>query len=361
VDPGAGAVPSVDAPDDVGDGAQEGPAKGATPIIAPIPFKNSQIGWGGVLMLGLIHRFEPDTTIKPSTGAVMGLASENGSWGVMGLEIARFKRDTWRVRAVAGYMDLKYDFYGIGIDAGEAGLSVPLNQTILMTAGMVMRRVVPNLYLGASITFMQTEVALRDTAGLPFPPVVPDQSRANLLAPGFIAEFDSRDDDYWPTHGSLGQAKGSFFITNTGESGEFQRYTASWSWYHALRGRTLVLAANINLCAAPGDPPFYGLCTLGTPRYSLRGYTQGRYRDGYAHVLQTEVRGHTAGRWGAVVFGGFGQVADALGDIGNAKVLPAGGLGLRFQLARKFPMHMRLDYAWGRDGGLLYFAVAEAM
>jgi hypothetical protein len=24
------------------------------------------------------------------------------------------------------------------------------------------------------------------------------------------------------------------------------------------------------------------------------------------------------------------------------------------------PMHMRLDYAWGRDGGLLYFSVGEA-
>jgi len=23
-------------------------------------------------------------------------------------------------------------------------------------------------------------------------------------------------------------------------------------------------------------------------------------------------------------------------------------------------MHMRLDYAWGRDGGLLYFSVGEA-
>jgi len=23
-------------------------------------------------------------------------------------------------------------------------------------------------------------------------------------------------------------------------------------------------------------------------------------------------------------------------------------------------MHLRLDYAWGRDGGLLYFSVGEA-
>jgi hypothetical protein len=41
-------------------------------------------------------------------------------------------------------------------------------------------------------------------------------------------------------------------------------------------------------------------------------------------------------------------------------MLPAGGLGLRYQLTKRYPMHMRLDYAWGRDGGLLYFSVGEA-
>ena len=56
---------------------------GVTPLVAPLPFKNSQIGWGVALMLGLIHRLDADTTVKPSTGAIVGLASENGSWGVM--------------------------------------------------------------------------------------------------------------------------------------------------------------------------------------------------------------------------------------------------------------------------------------
>jgi hypothetical protein len=44
----------------------------------------------------------------------------------------------------------------------------------------------------------------------------------------------------------------------------------------------------------------------------------------------------------------------------DAPLLPAGGVGLRYQLTQKYPMHMRLHYAWGRDGGLLYFSVGEA-
>jgi hypothetical protein len=135
---------------------------------------------------------------------------------------------------------------------------------------------------------------------------------------------------------------------------------AAWSWYNGLKGRRLVLATNVNACGAPGDAPFYGLCALGSARFTLRGYTQGRYRDHYSTVVQAELRGHTEGRFGAAIFGGFGQVAPAASDVLDAEMLLAGGAGLRYQLTRKYPMHMRLDYAWGRDGGLLYFSVGEA-
>jgi hypothetical protein len=77
-------------------------------------------------------------------------------------------------------------------------------------------------------------------------------------------------------------------------------------------------------------------------------------------TAQTEARYHGEGRVGATAFAGFGQVAPTFGDLGKSLVLPAGGLGLRYQLTREFPMHLRLDYAWGRNGNLFYFAVAEA-
>ena len=355
-DPAAVDVPSLDPTAEPGPGTGRRTGRSVTPLIAPLPFRNSQIGWGGALLIGAIHRFDDDTTVKPSTGMVGGLASENGSWGVMAVEVARFKRDTWRVRGLINYLDLNYDFYGIGIDAGEAGRSVPLDQTVFMTGGAVLRRVGGNVYLGGSILWLETTVKLRDSLpGLP----VPDQTKAQLLAPGIQGEFDTRDNDYWPVRGSLAELKARFFSTSTGESGTFQRYTFSWSWYNGLRGGDLVLVTNVNACAAPGDAPFYGLCTLGFGRYTMRGYTQGRYRDHYGNVVQAELRGHRA-RFGAVVFGSVGQVAETGGDIFEAELLPAGGLGARYQLTAKYPMHLRLDYSWGRDGGLLYFSVGEA-
>jgi hypothetical protein len=359
VDPAAAVEPSIEPPPDPGEGAARGGAGGVTPLVAPLPFRNSQIGWGVAVMAGLIHRFDADTTIKPSTGAVTGLVSENGSWGVMGLEIARFGRDAWRARGVVGYMDLKYDFYGIGIEAGEAGVSIPIEQTISVASGAVLRRLIPGLYVGPTVVWMQATVSPRDQAE-PGQPALPDQSQAHLVAPGLLAEWDTRNSDYWPDQGSLAQLKASFFSTTSGESGTFQRYQAAWSWYHGLRGPRLVVVTNLNACGAPGDAPFYGLCSLGSGRFALRGYTQGRYRDHYATVVQGELRAHSAGRFGATLFGGFAQVAETFSDIFDARILPAGGAGLRYQLTRNYPMHLRLDYAWGSDGGLLYFSVGEA-
>src|SRR3954454_16461049 len=156
---------------------------GVTALVAPLPFRNSQLGWGAALMVGLIHRFDADTSIKPSTGAVVGLASENGSWGVMATEMARLARDTWRARGAVGYMDLKYDFYGVGVDAGEAGVSVPLNQTVFLASGALLRHVVSGLYVGGQILWLMTTVSLQDSVG-PIQPEVPNQAQTELFAGG---------------------------------------------------------------------------------------------------------------------------------------------------------------------------------
>jgi hypothetical protein len=311
-------------------------------------------------MAGAIHRFEPDTTLKPSTGAIAGFYTENKSWGLMALEMARIAHDTWRLRGLASHVDVRYDFYGIGEDAGNAGHSIGLEQPMDFVVGSVLRRVTPGFYGGATLLWIQSSAQLRDNHGLVVPPSAQDLGFTNLLAPGVQAEFDTRDDDYWPRRGSLASAKANFFASGLGSSREFQRYAIAWSWYSGLPSTALVLATNLNASASMGDVPFWAIPSVGGGAYGLRGYTQGRYRDKLVTTAQAELRAHAKNRWGATVFGGLAQVAPSLGDLRGAEVLPAGGVGLRFQLTRQYPMHMRADYAWGRNGGIFYFSVSEA-
>ena len=121
VDPKTAPTPGIDPiASDEGDAGRPSGSK-VTPLVAPIPFKNSQIGWGLMLMVGAIHRFDADTTLKPSTGMIGGFYTENKSWGLMALEMARLGHDTWRLRGVVSLMDVRYDFFGIGGRARGAG------------------------------------------------------------------------------------------------------------------------------------------------------------------------------------------------------------------------------------------------
>ena len=364
---GTAATPPATAPgiDPTGAGAGEvstpNTPKRVTPMFAPIPMKNTQLGWGLMLLAGVIHRFDADTTIKPSTGMVGAFYTENDSWGVMALEMARLAHDRLRLRAMAGHMEINYRFYGIGEENGEAGQSVRIDQTINMALGSALVRTVGQLYLGFSAAYMQNTVNLPDTLLAIAPPSLLDRAKTTLFAPGVQAEIDTRNDDYWPLSGNWVTFKSFFFGSALGGERKFQRYLPYWSHYQRLSGDQVLLATNVNACAASGNTPFYALCSVGAGMGGLRGYTQGRYRDTVMTTAQSELRLHTYdGRLGAVAFAGFGMVAPNIGDIFNAKVLPAGGLGLRYQLTKDYPMHLRLDYAWGRDEGLLYFGVAEA-
>jgi surface antigen Omp85-like protein len=360
LDPTIADTPQLDPADQAPEGADHPTDQTFTPVVAPVPFKNTQLGWGLLLLAGAIHRFDADPALKPSTGAVGGFYTENKSWGLMALEVAKLGHDTWRLRGLLSHAEVNYDFYGIGEEAGNTGRSVAINQEMDFFVASGLRRVTRGFYAGAAIMWLNTTATPQDSLPPELPSLSEDFTHTTLLAPGLQAELDTRDDDYWPRHGSFAKLKGWFFTGALGSSRDFQRYSVAWSWYMPLGSKRFVLATNANAQAVAGDAPFYALPSVGAGQWALRGYTQGRYRDLVAITVQAEARYHSAGRFGATVFGGFGQVAPSLSELPQALVLPAGGLGLRYQLTRRYPMHMRLDYAWGRDGGLLYFGVAEA-
>ena len=362
VEPEAVTSPSLEPESDPSEAAAQSTGKSVTPMVAPIPFKNTQLGWGLMLMGGLIHKFDSDPTVKPSTGMAGGFVTENGSWGVMAVENAKLGGDSWRLRVLLSHPEIRYDFYGIGQGAGDAGKSIGLQQNMNFVTGAALRRVTRGVYLGVTALWIEASIALRDTAGLGSLPVpVPaDTARTGLFAWGLQGEGDTRNSDYWPTHGILVRLKAFFFTDALGGSRTFQRYLFSGSWYTPLRGEQLALATNLSACGVSGGSPFWTMCSIGSGRGGLRGYTQGRYRDSVMTTGQAELRYHSSGRFGATAFGGFGQVAPSAGDIFKAQMLLAGGFGLRYQLTKKFPMHMRFDYSWGRDGGLFYFGVGEA-
>jgi len=90
-------------------------------IFLPIPKANPAIGGG--LQLVAARFFQADAKSQTSVlGAGAGYYSSD-TWFAAAGGAVNFSEDRWRVSGGLGYLDAKYDFYGVGSDSGNDGTS----------------------------------------------------------------------------------------------------------------------------------------------------------------------------------------------------------------------------------------------
>ncbi len=77
-------------------------------------------------------------------------------------------------------------------------------------------------------------------------------------------------------------------------------------------------------------------------------------------ALQAEYRRQLEGPWGYVVFAGVGEVAPRLFALNLDDLLPSAGVGLRYTLAEENHINLRVDFAYGKEGGAIHFGAGEA-
>jgi hypothetical protein len=354
-------VPGASSPTGlVPDGATQPPDnKRGELVLAPLPMINPTLDNGLAVVGGYIYRLDlADKVTPPSFTLLGGFKTSNDSWGTAFIQKLNLMHDRVRVLAVGAYADVNYDFYGIGQDAGDAGRSIQLNQTgpIALVDGLI--RIAPSLYVGARYQIMDMSIA---TPGLSREgePVVPEgdvQLRTAALGPR--VQFDSRDNLFYPRRGTQIDAFASFYGSAVGGRRTYQMYQASISRYHSPAARHVV-AWRAVVCSVGGSAPFYDICTLGKSQ-DLCGYTLGQYRDDRMVAAQAEWRSEIWWRFGGALFAGVGEVMPDFGQLSWDGLRPSGGVGLRFTLAERNHVNLRVDYAWGHKSSALYVSVAEA-
>jgi Omp85 superfamily domain len=333
--------------------------KRAELVVAPIPIINPTIENGLAVLGGYLYRLDAtDTTTPPSATGVAGFKTSNGSWGAAFIQSLHLSRDKVRLLGVAAYGDINYGFYGIGQSAGDAGLSIELNQAgpVGMVEGLV--RVGGRWYLGARYFMLHMTVAT-DGMTIPGGPTLPGvDADIRTAALGPRVDFDSRDNLFYARRGTQLQGIISFYGEGVGGQRSYQSYQASLNRYHSIGTRN-VFAWHASGCGIGGSAPFYDLCLLGKPQ-DLRGYSLGQYRDRAMLAAQAEWRSALWWRLGATAFFGEGLVAPDFGSLTWDGLLPGGGVGLRFTVATQNHVNLRVDYAWGKNSSALYMGVVEA-
>ena len=327
-------------------------------MLVPIPSYNSTLGF---MVTGMgAYIFPADAKSPPSTVGGVGMVSTNGSWVVGAISKLNLAEDHYRVSAFLMLGHVNWDFYGIGNEAADRGLFVPISQRMAGGRLESLFRIAQGLYLGPRWTVMK----MRSTADLSQVQVPPDLVPPStelvswFSAPGIKFQWDTRDSQFFPRTGQLMELSLDLHLKSLGDSFDYVTGKLAWNQYLGLTPRQ-VLAFREVVNLASTNAPFYTLPRLGQGS-DIRGYKAGEYQDNILLAAQVEYRLQILAWLGAVAFFGVGEVQPDVGSLNFKDLLPAGGVGARLTVAKQNHVNVRADLAFSKQGVSFYLAVGEA-
>lgn len=354
--------PAVDQPDAAAE-TSAAPSTKPDLVIAPIPISNPTIGTG--VAAAAVLFYNPNQASQPWVSGIGGGYTSSDSWGIGAFHSMSLAKDRLRFLGFAGYGIANIDFYGIGPDAGEAGISIKMRDKAFIGLADVEGQIftkgfLRHLYIGGRIYYLDLNASVTlPVPGRPDidPPAIERQSAIAMIGPSFT--FDSRNSSTNTRKGVYVTGSMLYGAKWLGSDFDHHKLQFAANAYFPL-GKQTVLGIRKQLCGVSDDAPYYDLCLFGQ-QGDLRGYETGRYRDGASWALQAELRQHLFGRFGGVAFAGVGGIAEDTGAIlKHSTVLYSGGVGLRYLASKDANVNLRADVAWGKDGAAFYFGIGEA-
>jgi outer membrane protein assembly factor BamA len=327
---------------------------GFLPIAMPItePAVGYGVGGGLTFLSSPLGKAEAGYG-RPSISAVGGFGTENGSWGVFAGDIRYWLDDRLQTVAAFMYGSVNLDFYGVGDDPALAGKSLSYN---LEPVGGILQTKYriggSRVWAGLSYAFASTEVSFDAPPATPGVPSFSSESNVGGVTPSVT--YDSRDTIFTPARGTYVEAQAGLFSEALGGDDEFQRAQVIAMQFLPLSDR-LFLGLRGQVGTSFGDTPFYL-----RPYINLRGAPALRYQGDDMAQIEAELRWQFWKRFSAVGFVGTGAAWNDFEDFDDSQAIVTGGTGFRYEIARKYGLHMGLDVAFGPDNTAIYIQVGSA-
>lgn len=327
--------------------------------IQPLPALGSAPETGLQYGATVLAVWEPSPQQKTRPSSIMAFALRTGKGQTrIGVEGERWTAgNARRIAASLQWQQWPLPFYGLGDWAPESAREIftPRGITGTLTG---QQRIRGPWYLTAGLTHVDQRITIDSGGGL-------GQSALVGLRGGRSSEFslgllsDTREHLYAPRGGHLVHLSYARADDHIWSDFRYGRLRLDARAYRSLGSRH-VLAAHLVVVAVDGAAPFDRLALVGGSDI-LRGYALGRYRDRIVSALQTEYRSPMVHRVGAALFGGAGMAGDRLSTMGDRRLLPTYGVGLRAQIDQVQRTAVRADFGRGRGGASgLYIGFNQA-
>lgn len=316
---------------------------GFVPLAMPITEPAIGYGIGGGLIF--IDKVADDAKAgfgRPDLSGVGGMATENDTWGFGAMDVRHWRQDTLQTQAAVFYASVNLDFYGLADKS--VSKEQPLSYNLEPMGGFVQikARLAESLYwAGLNFTYAVTKVHFDASATTPGVPEHQNESRLSGLTPSF--SFDSRNNIFTPTDGTYVETALGLFSPALGGDDQFQRGSLTLIHYLPL-APAWTLGVRADACLSGGDVPFYM-----RPYVALRGTPAMRYQGESEAHIEAELRWQFWQRFSVVGFTGYGTTWSDYERFEQTRAVTTGGAGFRYEIAKKYGLHMGLDVAFGPD------------
>lgn len=326
-------------------------------IPIPIVVTEPAVGYGGgVAGMFLRPREEAghEGWSRPNISGVGGFATQNGTWLAFAGDTSRWLDGRLHTTAGAGAGKINLDFYGAGLDLPQLDqtfhYSLQFNGGIAQANWQLAQK--SPWSVGLRYVYADITPELRDPTAQPG---LPNRTGVTVSAPTAILEYDSRNNILTPTRGLYSETSYLASREALGASVDFERFQQVLLGWLPLP-HEVTLGARANYAWSSASTPFFL-----RPYVDLRGVAAMRYQGAQAASLEVEARWQCYGRWSVVPFVGVGATRFERSLSGsNGQSVGSGGIGFRYELARKFGLHVGLDLAHSPGTTAVYIQIGNA-
>jgi len=335
------------------------------PVLGSAPETGMQYG------IALMRTRQPSDSLGTRPSAIIGNAvrTEKGQTRVFLDTDFWTPGNNWRLTTNSIWQEFPIGYFGIGDQTTEQS-EINYTPRTLELAVTVQRRIAEARWLMVSLRRIETQLVSSDSVTSDvLPPLgtpatyfgvddlLPSVEGRHVVATvGMVG--DRRDNIFAPREGHFVEATLGHSGSWNGSEYAYTRLRIDARGYRPMRKG--VIAGQLFLQQVNGDAPIDQLALVGN-NTSMRGYAMGRFRDNGTITAQAEYRTGYRGRWGAAVFGGATIIGRSFSAIGDSRLLPSVGGGVRFRMDAVTRSAIRVDFAVGASGQAgLYVAFNEA-
>ena len=336
---------------------------GFVPLLMPItePAVGYGLGAGGVLF----HPNEYRAAVKegrlnnrvgdmisptpPSISALGGFYTDNGSWAAGIGHLSILRQDKIRYKVGLGGGSINLDYFGKGIFEER---SRRFNTRMVgITNEVVFRLSDTDWWAGLGYSFAILKIDFERRFEWIGEDLSYKETRNGALLPSIA--YDNRDNIFTPNKGIRWYLQYGYHDRWLGGTESYHSLNTYIHGYFPLAPKH-VSAIRVDSRSVFGDPTF-----IYKPFLIMRGLPAMKYQDDHATLVEFEQRSVIYKRWSLVVFGGLGMTYSNISEIVDEDLIYNYGTGIRYLLARKFGLHMGLDFGWGPEDFGFYITLGS--